>query len=60
MILQGADTLSRGVDIQALSSYKSNRLVRMLWRAAPPTQDIHQWCLSAVPIQSIPSTSWII
>ena len=60
MILQGTDAFSRGVDIQALSSYESNSFVPMLWRAAPPIQYILQWCLSVVPIQSIPSTSRII
>ena len=35
-ILQGTDSLSRGVNMQALNSYKSNSLVPLLWRSAPP------------------------
>ena len=46
--------------MQALNSYKSNSLIPLLWRSAPPTQDILQWCLSVIPITSIPSTSWTI
>ena len=60
MMLQGMDAFSRGLDMQALSSYKSTSRVPLLWRLAPLTQDIIQWCLSVVPTNGIPSTSWII
>ena len=46
--------------MQALNSYRNNSLVPLLWRAAPPTQEILQWCLSVVPISNIPLPSWTI
>ena len=46
--------------MQALNSSKTNSIVPLLWRPAPPTQDILQWCLSVVPITTIPLSSWSI
>ena len=49
MITQGTDGLSRGVDMQILGSHKSNSLIPLLCRPAPPTLEILQWALSILP-----------
>ena len=59
MIQQGTDGLSRGVEMQALGSHKSDSLVPILWRAASPTPCLLQWVLSTIPPCYPPNTSWI-
>ena len=60
MILQGTDGLSRGVDMQILGSYKSNTLIPLLWRSAPPTKETLHWALSVLPPLWASSTQWVL
>ena len=59
MISQGTDGLSRGVDMQQLSSHNGNSLIPLLWRPAPATDIILKWALSILPPLFLSSTSWI-
>jgi len=60
MILQGTDGLSRGVDMQQLSSNNGNSLIPLLWQPAPATNQILQWVISILPPLFDVSTPWII
>ena len=59
MISQGTDGLSRGVDMQQLSSHNSNSIIPLLWQAAPTTTEILKWAMSILPPLFHSSTSWI-
>ena len=59
MISQGTDGLSRGVDMQVLGSHKSNSLIPLLCRSAPPTSELLQWTLSILHNHWSPNTSFL-
>ena len=59
MIEQETYGLSRGVDMQALGSYRSNSLISLLWRAATPTPELLQSPISILPDCYPPNTPWI-
>ena len=60
MIEQGTDGLSRGVALQALGSHRSNSLITLLWRAAPPSPALLQWVLAMLPPVYPPDVQWLI
>ena len=59
MIQQGTDGLSRGVDMQALGSHRSDSLISLLWRTSSPTPNLLQWALSSIPPCYSSNTSWM-
>ena len=60
MIEQGTDGLSRGVTMQSLGSHRSNSLIPLLWRAAPPSLALLQWVLAVLPPVYPPGVQWLL